>query len=121
MQFGSGCTDSLRGTHRLQLQCAAPTRQPPRPANSTKSGPSFDEGFAAASDALEPAPARTVDQQPEDSLSEEAQMPKKVVGGSPRAVKNSRSDMRGVSGCYVNRRRSTDPHHVRGISLNQGK
>ncbi|MPW23397.1 hypothetical protein GCT13_43295 [Paraburkholderia sp. CNPSo 3157] len=52
------------------------------------------EGFDAESEALEPAPARTVDQQPvpEDSLSEEAQMPKKVAGGSPRAVKNSRSE-----------------------------
>ncbi|MHB9841730.1 hypothetical protein Q8F57_043835 [Paraburkholderia terrae] len=55
----------------------------------------IDQGFDAESEALEPAPARTVDQQPvpEDSLSEEAQMPKKVAGGSPRAVKNSRSEM----------------------------
>ncbi|BCZ85356.1 hypothetical protein PTKU64_90310 (plasmid) [Paraburkholderia terrae] len=55
----------------------------------------IDEGFDAESEALEPAPARTVDQQPvpEDSLSEEAQMPKKVAGGSPRAVKNSRGEM----------------------------
>ncbi len=30
---------------------------------------------------------------PEDSLSGEAQMPKKVTGGSPRAVRNSRSQM----------------------------
>src|SRR5689334_15571532 len=54
----------------------------------------IDEGFDAESEALEPAPARTVDQQavPEVSLSEEAQMPKKVAGGSPGAVKNSRSE-----------------------------
>ncbi|MEM5389590.1 hypothetical protein VSR68_39500 [Paraburkholderia phymatum] len=53
----------------------------------------IDEGFDAEAEALEPAPARTADQQPvpEDSLSEEAQMPKKVAGGSPRTVKNSRS------------------------------
>ncbi|MEM5440022.1 hypothetical protein [Paraburkholderia diazotrophica] len=53
----------------------------------------IDEGIDAEPEALEPAPARTVDQQPvpEDSLSEEAQMPKKVAGGSPRAVRNSRS------------------------------
>ncbi|BFG80432.1 hypothetical protein PTKU46_84660 [Paraburkholderia terrae] len=53
----------------------------------------IDEGFDAGSEALEPAPARTVDQQPvpEDSLSEEAQMPKKVADGPARAVKNSRS------------------------------
>ncbi|MFP3556773.1 hypothetical protein [Paraburkholderia hospita] len=57
----------------------------------------IDEGFAAASEALERAPARTVDQQPvpEDSLSEEAHMPKKVVGGPPSAVKNSRSGTAG--------------------------
>ncbi len=55
----------------------------------------IDEGFDAESEALEPAPARTADQQtvPEDSLSEEAQMPKKVAGGSPRTVKNSQSEM----------------------------
>ena len=54
-----------------------------------------DEQFDAESEALEPVPARTVDQQPvpEDSLSEETQMPKKVAGGSPRAVKNSRTEM----------------------------
>jgi hypothetical protein len=55
----------------------------------------IDEGFDAKSEAPEPAPARTADQQPvpEDSLSEEAQMPKKVAGGSPRAIKNRRSEI----------------------------
>jgi hypothetical protein len=55
----------------------------------------IDEGFDAESETLEPAPARTVDPQPvpEDSVSEEAQMPKKVAGGSPGAVKNRRSQM----------------------------
>ncbi|HKR46784.1 MAG TPA: hypothetical protein VJU59_45185 [Paraburkholderia sp.] len=55
----------------------------------------IDEGFDAESQASELTPARTVDQQPvpEDSVSEEAQMPKKVAaGGSPRAVKNRRGD-----------------------------
>jgi hypothetical protein len=54
----------------------------------------IDEGFDAESQASEPTPARTVDQHPvlEDSVSEEAQMPKKVAGGSPRAVKNRRGD-----------------------------
>ncbi|MGT2477603.1 hypothetical protein [Paraburkholderia terrae] len=53
------------------------------------------EGFDAASDAPEPMAAMTVDQQavPEVSVSEEAQMPRKVAGGSPRAVKDSGSDM----------------------------
>jgi hypothetical protein len=55
----------------------------------------IDEGFDAESEALEPAPAGNVDRQlgPKDSLSEETQMPKKAAGGSPRAVKNSRSEM----------------------------
>jgi hypothetical protein len=41
------------------------------------------------SEALKPASALTVDPQPslEDSLSEEAQMPRKATGGTPRAVK----------------------------------
>ncbi|MEM5312442.1 hypothetical protein [Paraburkholderia sp. JHI869] len=43
------------------------------------------------SEALEPASVLTVDPQPslEDSLSEEAQMPRKATGGTPRAVKTS--------------------------------
>ncbi|MEM5354298.1 hypothetical protein VOI32_40375 [Paraburkholderia caribensis] len=55
----------------------------------------IDEGIDAEPEVPEPAPARTVDQQPvpEDRLSEEAQMPKKVAGGSPRAVKNRQSEM----------------------------
>jgi hypothetical protein len=58
----------------------------------------IDEGLDAESAAApEPASALNVDQQPflEDSLSEEAQMPKKAAGGSPRAVKNSRSETAG--------------------------
>ncbi|MBN3760779.1 hypothetical protein [Burkholderia sp. Ac-20365] len=53
----------------------------------------IDEGFDAASEALEPAAATTVDQQavPEVSMSEEVHMPKKVGAGSPGAVKKSRS------------------------------
>ena len=46
-------------------------------------------------EATTPASALNVDQQPflKDSVSEEAQMPKKAAGGSPRAVRNSRTDM----------------------------
>src|SRR5246127_5448099 len=57
----------------------------------------IDEGLDAESAALEPASALNVDQQSfiKDSLSEEAQMPKKVAGGSMRAVKNSRSETAG--------------------------
>jgi hypothetical protein len=55
----------------------------------------MDEGFDAASEALAPAAATTVDQQtvPEVSVSEEAQMPKKITAGSPGTVKNIRSGM----------------------------
>ncbi|EIM99510.1 hypothetical protein WQE_18699 [Paraburkholderia hospita] len=54
-----------------------------------------DDGPDVESEALKPASALNVNEQPfiKDSLSEEAQMPKKVAGGSPRAVKNSRSEM----------------------------
>jgi hypothetical protein len=53
----------------------------------------IDEGFDAAYEALAPDSAVTVDPQPvpEDSLSEDAQMPKKVADGSSRFVKNSRN------------------------------
>jgi len=56
-----------------------------------------DDGPDVEFEALKPATALNVDQQPilKDSVSEEAQMPKKVAGGSPRTVKNSRSEMAG--------------------------
>ncbi|WP_321949355.1 hypothetical protein [Paraburkholderia sp. J10-1] len=49
-----------------------------------------DDGPDATSEALEPASALTVDPQPslKNRLSEEAQMPRKATGGTPRAVKN---------------------------------
>lgn len=52
-----------------------------------------DDGSDVESEALKPASALNVDQQPllKDSGSEETQMPKKVAGGSPTAVRNSRS------------------------------
>lgn len=55
----------------------------------------IDEGFDAGYEALAPASAGTVDPQPvpEDSLSEDAQMPKKVADGSSRAVKKSQNKM----------------------------
>jgi len=57
----------------------------------------IDEGSDAEPAAPEPASALNVDQQSfiKDSLSEEAQMPKKVAGGSPGAVKNSQSETAG--------------------------
>jgi hypothetical protein len=55
----------------------------------------IDEGSDAGYDALARASAGTVDPQPvpEDSLSEDVQMPKKVADGSPSAAKNSRNKM----------------------------
>ncbi|AUT66131.1 hypothetical protein [Paraburkholderia terrae] len=55
-----------------------------------------DEEFDPKSEALESAPTPAVDQQPipKVSLPEEAQMPKKVAGGKPAAVKNSRNEVR---------------------------
>jgi hypothetical protein len=55
----------------------------------------LNTGLDAEYDALEPAPARPVDEQPvpEDSLLKEAHMPKKVAGGSSKAVKNSPTAM----------------------------
>src|ERR1700757_5484418 len=54
-----------------------------------------DDGPDVEPQVLKPASALNVDQQPlhKDSVSEEAQMPKKAAGGSPRAVRNSRSEM----------------------------
>ena len=53
-----------------------------------------DEGPDVVSEASKAASAQNSDQYPslEDSLSEETQMPKKAAGGSPRAVRNRRSE-----------------------------
>ncbi|WP_028217672.1 hypothetical protein [Paraburkholderia oxyphila] len=53
-----------------------------------------DDGADVEPETPKPASALDVGQQPlfEDSLSEEAQMPKNATGGSPRAVKNRRSE-----------------------------
>ncbi|CAD6549816.1 hypothetical protein LMG27952_04923 [Paraburkholderia hiiakae] len=50
-----------------------------------------DDGPDAAPEALEPASALSVDPQPslKNSLSEEAQMPRKATGGTSKAVKNT--------------------------------
>ncbi|WP_109476943.1 hypothetical protein [Paraburkholderia sp. C35] len=54
-----------------------------------------DDGSDVESEALQPASALNVDTQsiPENGLSEEVHMPKKAAGGSPRASRNSRSEM----------------------------
>jgi hypothetical protein len=55
-----------------------------------------NDGHDVEPEAPKPASALNVEQQRilEDSLSEEAQMPKKVAGGSSRAVRNSRSELK---------------------------
>jgi hypothetical protein len=61
------------------------------------------------SEGLNPAPALNVEKQPtlDDNLSEEVQMPRKVAGGSPRAVKNSRGKPAGQPKPYVPEKAST--------------
>jgi hypothetical protein len=49
---------------------------------------------------------------PEDSLSGEAQMPKKTTGGSPRAVRNSRSQMAEPPTPYAPRKGSPSKHRI---------
>ncbi|WP_109479723.1 hypothetical protein [Paraburkholderia sp. C35] len=54
-----------------------------------------DDGFNTEPEALKPIAATAVDQPVVTavSVSEEAQMPQKIAGGSPRAVKNSQNKM----------------------------
>jgi hypothetical protein len=61
---------------------------------------------------LNPVPALNVRQQPtfEDNLSEEVQMPRKVVGRSPRNVKNSRSGSAGQPKPHAPGKASTTKH-----------
>ncbi|MFD1559535.1 hypothetical protein ACFSHT_28505 [Paraburkholderia silviterrae] len=72
-----------------------------------------DDGADDVSEALEPASALDVGQQPlfENSLSEEAHMPKKATAGSPTAVKNRRSETAG----------QTKPHAPRKASPSKDK
>jgi hypothetical protein len=67
-----------------------------------------DDETAAESEALKPASALIVAQQPilKDSLSEEAQMPRKATGGTPRAVKTSPGEAAGLPGAHTPRNAS---------------
>ncbi|MCX5545578.1 hypothetical protein M3A49_40205 [Paraburkholderia sp. CNPSo 3076] len=76
------------------------------------------------SEALKPASVLTVDPQPslEDSLSEEAQMPRKATGGTPRAVKTSTGETAGQPEARTPRKASrsksrTSPETARQQSL----
>lgn len=67
-----------------------------------------DDGPDAESEALETASAMTVDPQPslEDSLSEEAQMPRKATGRTPGAVKTRPGEAAGQPGAQTPRKAS---------------
>ncbi|TFE36994.1 hypothetical protein E2553_46115 [Paraburkholderia dipogonis] len=67
-----------------------------------------DDEPEAVSETPEPDFALSGDQQsdPETSLSEEAQMPKKATGGSPKAASNSRNQMAGQSAPHAPRKGS---------------
>ncbi|WP_421042921.1 hypothetical protein [Paraburkholderia sp. A2RI-6] len=81
------------------------------------------------SEALTPASVLTVDPQPslEDSLSEEAQMPRKATGGTPRAVKTSPGETAGQPDAHTPRKASrsksrTSPEAAQqqSLALNDG-
>ena len=88
-----------------------------------------DDGPDAESEALKPASALTADQQPslELSLSEEAQMPRKATGGTPRAVKTSPGEAAGQPGAQMPRKASRSKHRTspetaqqQSLALNDG-
>ncbi|MCP3711521.1 hypothetical protein M3I54_31930 [Paraburkholderia sp. CNPSo 3274] len=83
-----------------------------------------DDGPDGESEALKPVSALTVDQQPslKDSLSEEAQMPRKATGGTPRSVKTSPGEASGQPEARTPRKASraksrTSPEAARQQSL----
>ncbi|CAM2161388.1 hypothetical protein PSAC2689_100055 [Paraburkholderia sacchari] len=102
-------------------------RQPP-PASTPAFVPVLD-GPDAESEALEPASALTVDPQPslEDSLSEEAQMPRKATGRTPGAVKTRPGEAAGQPGAQTPRKASRSKHGTspeaaqqQSLALNDG-
>ncbi|MCG5078927.1 hypothetical protein [Paraburkholderia tagetis] len=70
------------------------------------------DGPDAESEALAPASALTVDPQPslEDSLSEEALMPRKATGGTPKAVKTRPGEAAGQPNAQTPRKASRSKH-----------
>jgi hypothetical protein len=88
-----------------------------------------DDGTDAESEALKPASVLTVDPQPslEDSLSEEAQMPRKATSGTPRAVKTSPGETAGQPEAHLPRKASRSKHDTspetaqqQSLALNDG-
>lgn len=71
-----------------------------------------EDGPDVEPEAHMPASGPDVSQQPlfKDSLSEEAQMPKKATGGAPRAVRNGRSEMAEQTKSQAPRKASTPKH-----------
>ncbi|WP_434667218.1 hypothetical protein P5W99_38520 [Paraburkholderia sp. A3BS-1L] len=88
-----------------------------------------DDEPDAESEALKPASVLTVDPQPslEDSLSEEAQMPRKATSGTPRAVKTSPGETAGQpeartprKGARSKFRTSPETAQQQSLALNDG-
>jgi len=88
-----------------------------------------DDETDGKSEAFSPPSALTVDPQPslEDSLSEEAQMPRKATGGTPRAVKTSPGETSGQPDARTPRKASrsksrTSPEAAQqqSLALNDG-
>ncbi|MCP3727469.1 hypothetical protein M3I53_30840 [Paraburkholderia sp. CNPSo 3272] len=86
-----------------------------------------DDGPDGESEALTPVSALTVDQQLslKDSLSEEAQMPRKATGGTPRSVKTSPGEASGQPKARTPRkasrakyRTSTETAQQQSLALN---
>ncbi|WP_434667922.1 hypothetical protein P5W99_36395 [Paraburkholderia sp. A3BS-1L] len=88
-----------------------------------------DDEPDAESEALEPASALTVDPQPslEDSLSEDAQMPRKATGRTPKAVKTSPGEAAGQPEARTPQKASRSKHGTspepaqqQSLALNDG-
>ncbi|RKT21147.1 hypothetical protein B0G69_4523 [Paraburkholderia sp. RAU2J] len=80
-----------------------------------------DDEPEAVSETPEPDFALSGGQQPypETSLSEEAQMPKKATGGSPKAVRNSRSQMGEQSAPHAPRKGSPSKQRISAATTQQ--
>ncbi|REG48666.1 hypothetical protein B0G80_4928 [Paraburkholderia sp. BL6669N2] len=80
-----------------------------------------DDEPDALSETPEPDFALSGGQQPypENSLSEEAQMPKKATGGSPKAVRNSRSRMAEPSAPHAPRKSLPSKQRISAVTTQQ--
>ena len=85
-----------------------------------------DDGPDAEPEALKPSSALTVDPQPslKDSLPEEAQMPRKATGGTPKTVKTSPGEAAGAQtqrkASRAKNRTSPETTQQQSLALNDG-